>query len=53
MQIVVMSREKLIENAIAIDRDLATIILNSVAPWHRDAALVLLLQAAFGCAPVN
>lgn len=53
MQVVLISRDKLIENALEADRELATVILNSMAPWHCDAALALLLQAATGRAPVN
>lgn len=53
MQLVLVSQEKLIENALEVDRELVTEIVNSMAPWHRDKALVLLLQAASGQAPVN
>lgn len=53
MQVVLMTQENLIENALEVDRESATVILNSMAPWYRDRALVLLLQAATGQAPVN
>lgn len=53
MQVVLLSREKLIENASAVDADLTTMILHNIAPWHRDAALALLLQEAWGRAPAN
>jgi hypothetical protein len=53
MQVVLPTPEKLIENAIAVNADLTGMILQTVEPWHRDAALALLLQAAQGRAPVN
>lgn len=53
MQLVLVSQEKLIESALEVDKELATAILDRMAPWHRDRALVLLLQDATGQAPVN
>lgn len=53
MQVVLMSQEKLIENALEMNRESAIVILNSVASWYQDRALALLLQAATGQAPVN
>lgn len=53
MQLVLVSRERLIDNAMAVDREFASMILNSMTPWHLDAALVLFLEAVAGRAPVN
>jgi hypothetical protein len=53
MQVVLLSPEKLIENAFALDPELVMTIMNSTTPWHLDAALALLLQESFGRAPVN
>jgi hypothetical protein len=53
MQVVLLSREQLIENAIAVHPDLVEAIICSMEPWHRDAALALLLQDVFGRAPAN
>lgn len=53
MQLVLINRQKLIKNAMEVDRDLVALILNSIAPWHRDTALALLLQDALGRAPAN
>jgi hypothetical protein len=53
MQVVLLSEEKLIEDAVALDPDMVMTIIDSTAPWHRDDALALLLQESFGRAPVN
>jgi hypothetical protein len=53
MQVVLLSAEKLIENAIAVYPDLAVTITHSMVPWQREAALALLLQEAVGRAPLN
>jgi hypothetical protein len=53
MQVVLLSQEQLIENAIAVHPDVVVTIIRSVEPWDRDAALALLLQDAFGWAPAN
>ena len=53
MQVMLLSGEKLIENAISVNAHLAKVILDTMAPWHREAALALLLQDTLGRAPVN
>jgi hypothetical protein len=53
MEVVLLSQEQLIETAIALHPDVVVTIIRSIEPWHRDAALALLLQDAFGRAPAN
>ena len=53
MQVVVISRKKLVESAMVVDKDSVTTILDSVEQWHRDVALALLLEEALRRAPVN
>ncbi len=53
MQVMLLSREKLVENAISVNANLAKVILDTMVPWHREVALALLLQDALGRAPVN
>jgi hypothetical protein len=53
MEVVLLSRKQLIENAIAVHPDLVEAIICSMEPWHRDAALALLVEDALGRAPSN
>jgi hypothetical protein len=53
MEVVLLSQEQLIENAIEVHPDLVAAIIRSMEPWHRDTALALLLQDAFGRVPAN
>ncbi|HTV56081.1 MAG TPA: hypothetical protein VMI06_14355 [Terriglobia bacterium] len=53
MQVVLLSKEELIQNTMAVCPEFAMIIARSIAPWQQEAALALFLQEAFGRAPVN
>jgi hypothetical protein len=53
MEVVLMTRDELVENAIEVDRDTTKVILDSVASWYQEKALALFLQAALGRAVEN